>query len=170
MNKIFVRLMIAILMVVALPAVAEEHRGGEFRGGEHRGGERHWEGREIHRFGGRDLEIWRGGRWYHGRHEGRRGWWWVAAGIWYFYPSPVYPYPDPYTPPVAIINQQPPVVVAPQPPVMVAPQAPAPVQAQPQPAQLWYYCESSKTYYPYVASCAEGWKSVPAQAPQGVQQ
>ncbi len=143
MKQIIARIVVGTLMVASLPALAE-HREG-----------RHWEGREIHRFGERDLEIWRGGHWFHGRHDGRRGYWWVAAGIWYFYPSPVYPYPDPYTPPVMVINQQP--------PVMVAPPAPAPAQ---QPAQSWYYCNSAKGYYPYIPSCPEGWKSVPAQPPQ----
>src|SRR5208282_5939755 len=93
--------MVGSLLLISLPALADEHRDRD----------RHWEGREIHRFGEHDLIIWQGGHWYHGRHEGRRGWWWIAAGIWYFYPSPVYPYPDPYTPPVTVINQQPPVMV-----------------------------------------------------------
>lgn len=30
---------------------------------------------------------------------------------------------------------------------------------------MWYYCESSKTYYPYVSECKEGWKEVPATPP-----
>ena len=25
---------------------------------------------------------------------------------------------------------------------------------------FWYYCEQSKTYYPYVKTCREGWKKV----------
>jgi hypothetical protein len=32
-------------------------------------------------------------------------------------------------------------------------------------AGTWYYCESSKSYYPYVSSCSEGWRSVPASPP-----
>jgi hypothetical protein len=32
-------------------------------------------------------------------------------------------------------------------------------------AGTWYYCESAKSYYPYVSSCAEGWRSVPASPP-----
>lgn len=140
-------MMLGILLVNSFSALADEperHRRG------------HWEGREIHRFGDRDLYIWRGGHWRHGRHEGRLGWWWIAAGVWYFYPQPVYPYPDPYTPPVAVINQQPPVVVP-----------PAPVQAQPQQtAQLWYYCDSSREYFPYAPNCPEGWRAVPAMPPQ----
>ena len=30
----------------------------------------------------------------------RFGWWRVVGGLWYWYPTPIYPYPDPYTPPV----------------------------------------------------------------------
>jgi hypothetical protein len=55
----------------------------------------------------------------------------------------------------------PPVVASP--PAAPAP-APAPaqtVQAQNLPS-VWYYCEASKTYYPYVSECAAGWKTVPA--------
>ena len=73
------------------------------------------------------------------------GWWWVVGGVWYFYPSPVYPYPSPWEPPpVALVT----------PLVATAPPAP--------PAQYWYFCESAKTYYPYVATCPGGWKQVPA--------
>jgi hypothetical protein len=49
--------------------------------------------------------------------------------------------------------------------------APPPPSAPAQPAASapqtgsWYYCESSKAYYPYVSSCAEGWKQVPAAPP-----
>ena len=152
MKKIISGITVAVLLVTSLPVFAE-HRE------EHREGR--WQGREIHRFAERDIHIWRGGSWVHGRHEGRRGWWWVAAGIWYFYPAPVYPYPDPYIPPVTVINQQPPVVVAPQAP------AQAPVQPQSPPsAQSWYYCDSAKGYYPYVPSCPEAWRPVPVQPPQ----
>lgn len=150
MKQIIAGIIVAVLLVISLPALAQ-HREG------HRGGHRegHWQGREIHRFAEHDQGVWRGGRWHHGRHAGRLGWWWVAAGTWYFYPTPVYPYPDPYTPSVTVINQQPPVVVAPQ--------ANAPDQP---PAQLWYYCDSAKGYYPYVPSCLEAWRPVPAQPPQ----
>jgi hypothetical protein len=44
------------------------------------------------------------------------------------------------------------------------PQAPG-APAQPA-AGTWYYCESAKGYYPYVATCNEGWRSVPATPPQ----
>ena len=143
--KLIGGILAASFLFMSLPALAE-HDG------------RHFEGREFHRDGGgwrgdrHTVEVWRGGNWVHERHDGRFGWWWVAAGMWYFYPSPVYPYPDPYTPPVVVVNQQ--------------PAAPAPVTAQAQPPlQYWYYCDSLKTYYPYVASCPETWRTVPAQPP-----
>lgn len=152
MKQIISGIMVGALLVTSIPVLADPDEG-------HRGGYRdgHWEGRDIHRFAGRDMNIWRRGHWIHGRHGGRLGWWWIAAGVWYFYPAPVYPYPDPYTPPVTIINQ-PPVVVAPQ--ENVAPPPPAPAQP---PAQSWYYCDSAKGYYPYVPSCPEPWRTVPAQ-------
>lgn len=33
------------------------------------------------------------GRWYHGRHAGRVGWWWVVGDSWRLHPAPVYPMP-----------------------------------------------------------------------------
>jgi hypothetical protein len=105
---------------------------------------RQWRG-DIARFHEHDWSVWRGGHWTHGRHDGRMGWWWVAGGLWYFYPAPVYPYPNPWEPPpVVLVN--PPVDSVPPPP----------------PTQYWYYCEASRAYYPYVASCPGGWKQVPA--------
>ncbi len=37
------------------------------------------------------------------------------------------------------------------------------VVEQPAPA-YWYYCNSAKSYFPYVHDCPEGWQAVPAQA------
>jgi hypothetical protein len=87
------------------------------------------------------MGIWRGGRWIHDMHDDRWGWWWVAGGMWYFYPQPVYPYPDPYTPPVVVV----------QPNVAPAPQAAG---------RVWYYCQAYNGYYPYVANCPSGWSAV----------
>ena len=145
---------IAILSVamalVPLAAEADHHRGYEGHHERYRVDHR-WHG-DIRVFHDHDYARWRGGYWHHGYHEGRLGWWWVVGGLWYFYPRVVYPYPDPYTPPV--------VVVQPTAPVTPAPNAPPP-------PQYWYYCNSAKTYYPYVASCPEGWKEVPATPPTG---
>jgi Family of unknown function (DUF6515) len=41
-----------------------------------------------------------------------------------------------------------------------------PASALPQAAaSVWHYCESSKSYYPYVTECKEGWRTVPAAPP-----
>jgi len=128
----------AVLASLAFPAQAD---------GPHR--DSRWHG-DIRHFHDRDIHVWRGGHWYHGHHEGRIGWWWVVAGAWYFYPQPVYPYPDPYQPPVVVMP-------APQASTPPAPSAPA--------TQVWYYCPSAKGYYPYVSVCPGGWKTVPATPP-----
>ena len=79
------------------------------------------------------------------------GWWWVLPGAWWLYDRPYYPYPA-----------SPPVVIQP------VPQEPVVVQPAPQPAaQTWYYCESARAYYPYVQTCPEGWRPVPAAPPPG---
>jgi hypothetical protein len=45
-----------------------------------------------------DLGRWQSGDWHHVDHGGRLGWWWTVGPDWYFYDTPVYPYPDLYTP------------------------------------------------------------------------
>ncbi len=162
MKQIISGMVVGALLMTSVPVLADH--GGRYaplfsddEGFREQRREGHSERREIHRLGEHDMKIWRRGHWTHGHHGGRLGWWWVAAGAWYFYPAPVYPYPDPYTPPVTVINQ-PPVEVAPQ--ANVAPPPPAPAQP---PAQTWYYCDSAQAYYPYVPSCPEPWRQVPAQ-------
>jgi hypothetical protein len=123
-----VEFLIAAILVtgIAGQASAQERREG-------------WRDRDIHRFHDRDFDYWRTGHWFEGRHRGRAGWWWVVGGVWYYYPAPVYPYPDPF-----------------QPPVMVAP-APVP----PPPRQLYYFCDRPRGYYPYVPACTVPWRAVP---------
>jgi len=96
-----------------------------------------WRGGEIHRFHEHDFERWRTGNWWRGWHEGRQGWWWIVGGVWYWYPAPVYPYPDPYRPPMVAAA----------------------------PGQFWYYCQNPAGYYPYVPNCLMPWQAVPV-APQ----
>jgi len=102
----------------------------------------HWHGGDMRRFHDRDERAWRGGHWFHGDYGGRFGWWWIIGGNWYFYPQPVYPYPDPYVPPV----------------VMPAQPVPLPAPAR----TYWYYCPNPSGYYPYVAACPTNWMLVPA--------
>jgi len=46
-----------------------------------------------------------------------------------------------------------------------APPAAAPAPGGAPTGGNWYFCDSSKTYYPYAQSCPEGWRSVPATPP-----
>ena len=50
-------------------------------------------------------------------------------------------------------------------PAPAPPPAPAPSGAPQQAAGTWYYCDSAKAYYPYVAECKKGWRAVPATPP-----
>jgi hypothetical protein len=93
-----------------------------------------WRDRDSHRFDDHDFDRWRGGHWFHGQHEGRLGWWWLAGANWYYYPQPIYPYPDPYVPPYA-----------------------APGDG------AWYYCPPTRSFYPYVSGCPVPWQIVPAR-------
>jgi hypothetical protein len=131
--------MAAALMLGAVsPALAEEHRHDRDRrdDGRHREFRRDegWRDRDIHRFRDHDFDRWRGGHWFHGRRDGRFGWWWSVGPAWYFYPRPIYPFPDPYVPSYA---------------------APG--------ASAWYFCPPAQNYYPYVGSCPVSWQIVPAQ-------
>lgn len=139
-----------LVAVVPMSANADrDDRGRSDRHDDNRG----WHG-DIHHFNDRDLPRWRGGHWSHGYHDGRLGWWWVVAGLWYFYPQRVAGYPDPYTPPPVVIVQ---------------PTAPGPAESVPPPAQYWYYCDAARGYYPYVPSCPAGWRMVPS-TPSGAPQ
>ena len=150
-----VRVGVSVALVVLLDftlapcGLAEERRG---RGEEDRRGHevQRWRHGDIGRFHEGDRDRWRGGRWAHGEHLGRLGWWWIVDGVWYFYPAPVYPYPDPYVPSTVLVQGSPP---------------PPPPQAAP---QYWYYCASVREYYPYVSHCPEGWMQVvPQLTPPG---
>ena len=67
---------------------------------------------------------------------------------WYgYYPPPYYYYPGYYYPQ--------PVAYPAEPVTYVEQSAPA----QTEPAGWWYYCETSRTYYPYVKECPNGWRA-----------
>ena len=69
------------------------------------------------------------------------------AAYRYPYPYAPYPaayrYPYPYSYPYAYAT-----------PAAVYATAPAPARS------YWYYCESARTYYPYISTCPEGWMPV----------
>lgn len=153
-------------------------RDGDRRGGDRRGGDDRYRGdrgrdryrrdpwhRERYEHGGHiywrfnirlfhryDLGAWRSGYWYRGWYNDRWGWWWVVGGIWYYYPAPIYPYPNPYVPgAVVVVNNQP---ETPTPPAEAPP-------------QFWYHCSSPEGYYPYVPECSSGWRKVAATSSSG---
>lgn len=87
----------------------------------------------------------------------------IGGGGYYggYYPWGPGPYYYPYPPAVAVPV---PVPVGPQDYVEQGQSAPAPAQAAGQQGgNTWYYCDDTKTYYPYVKSCSSGWRPVPAQ-------
>jgi hypothetical protein len=134
--------------------------GGGQGGWGHRGG---WgnQGGGGGRRGGRGGGP--GGGW--GPRGGGGGGFWWGPGWWGpgWYGYPAYPYgylPYAYPSPVAV----------PQDPSVYIQQAPA--AAPPVPQQYWYYCEDSRTYYPYVQQCPRGWMTVvpPSTAPPATPQ
>jgi hypothetical protein len=165
-TRLTTALLVAVLLVPVLgrSSAADEHNQHGHDGNEHNqhghggnghdqrwhggnGHDQYWHGGNGHdqywhgdrRFHEQDMAYWRRGHWYHGGHGGRAGWWWIVGGTWYFYPAPVYPYPNPYRPPVVVV-------------------APAPRPVTP----YWYYCPNPPGYYPYVPQCLTGWQPVPA--------
>jgi hypothetical protein len=96
-------------------------------------------------------------RGYGGHYGGGVPWWWILPPLAVMATLPYRTY-DPQ--PVIIQQTAPPTVIV----------QPASQQAAlQQPAQYWYYCAAPKGYYPYVASCPDGWRPVspiPADVPQ----
>lgn len=133
----------ALCAVLALPPQAQSRDHGSQGGGRDHGGGYDFHGRDFHRFTPGERHTWEGGNWVHGWHDNRFAWWWTTGGGWYFYPTPVYPYPT-YVPPAIVVQQAP------------------PLPTGLPPAQFWYYCDNPMGYYPYVASCNAPWRQVPA--------
>ena len=100
-------------------------------------------GRRYSAFSAGDRAAWRGGGWRHEYHNGHLGWWWVVGDSWFFYPAPIYPYPD-YVGPDYYYNYY---------------------DYYPAPSYYWYYCADPPGYYPQVQSCNVEWEQVPPQEP-----
>jgi len=111
------------------------HPGGHFGGG-HVGRFAHHPGFEGRRFDGHRFDGRRHARVFVGVAP------LVAFPFWWDYPAYAY---------------------APPPPVVEEP--PVYIEQQPAGASDWYYCQSSKNYYPNVPTCPEPWIRVPATTP-----
>ncbi|WP_206952728.1 hypothetical protein [Trinickia acidisoli] len=95
----------------------------------------------------------------------RVGVYWGAPGPYYYpYAAPVVPAPyyyAPYPPPVVVTPDD-----GPDTTYVERPQPGAEGQSQDEPPQgTWWYCDKTKTYYPYVKQCVSGWREVPANPP-----
>lgn len=110
-------------------------------------------------------------------HPPGRGGWHGGVGVYFGGPYPVFPYPyAPYAYPYPYVYSPPPVVISqPQPQVYIEQgnASPAPAQTTPPTSSagngqaMWYYCEQSDSYYPYVKECQAGWKQVTPTPPTG---
>ena len=117
-------------------------------GGQRAGGRYDYRGRDFAHFSPAERETWSHGVWHHEWHNGHYGWWWGVGGFWYFYPAPLYPYPD-YVADVAYDDTT---------------YAPDEYASQPAPVAgqfYYYYCDALGAYYPYVPSCPSGWRTIP---------
>jgi hypothetical protein len=74
--------------------------------------------------------------------------WGSPWGPWWHYPPPYYYYPQP--------------VYVPAQPTTYIEQGSAPAADT---AAWWYYCDTSRGYYPYVKECPSGWQRVPPAPP-----
>lgn len=120
-------------LLLAPPVHTQQHERGGGGGGHpgvaHGGAVSHGEARHFNSFGRGAVNE---GRAFHGRRGGRGGGWWIAGPGWYYYPAPVYAYPDPYWYPDDEAYGE----------------------------TYWYYCPSVGGYYPYVQACPGGWTTV----------
>jgi len=87
---------LSCLLPLSMPAFAEHV--GHWSGTDGWHGHSGWRGTISHF----DHGYWQGGHWWHGSYGGRLGWWWIVGPDWYWYPGPIYPYPNPYLPPGAV--------------------------------------------------------------------
>jgi hypothetical protein len=100
------------------------------------------------------------------------GGFWPPYG-WGYAPPPAYAYAPPayaYAPPAAWAGAPPAMTMSPVPPAApaaLAAPATSPPAGGPPPAQaVWHYCPTTSSYYPYVATCAVAWQTVPTTPPQ----
>ncbi len=109
-------------------------------------------GRDFSRLNADDKALWTRGRWHHGRYHGLYGWWWFAAGYWYWYEEPTYPYPD------YVSEEVEPETGEEQPAEATPPEGVT--------GDVYYYCTDPDGYYPYVSTCNVPWEAVPAAPSQ----
>jgi len=98
-----------------------------------------YHGHDFGHFTADERDHWQHGEWRHSWHNGHYGWWWFVGGDWFFYPGPIYPYPE-YVGPDYWYDYE---------------------DEYGPPSYYWYYCEDPAGYYPYVQQCNGPWQPVP---------
>jgi len=137
--------LLVVVMLFAAAATGHAQRGGSAHGG----GDIH--GRSgAH--GGRGSHS--GGH-FHGGVRGE-----VVIGPWWGFG-----YPYPYWP-CAYGAYPPPYYGYPPSPYSAYDEPPAYVQREPEPQAYWYYCPSSRAYYPNIRECPEEWVKVSPRPPE----
>lgn len=99
-------------------------------------------GHDFGHFTPEERTAWEHGGWRHTWHHGHYGWWWGVGDFWFFYPGPIYPYPD-YIGPEDYYDYY---------------------DQYGAPAYYWYHCGDPAGYYPYVQQCNVPWEPVPPAA------
>jgi hypothetical protein len=130
--KKFASVVLVVMVVLLAVAGASEARGGGGGGGHHGGFSGH---RGFHHGGHGRVFIGVAPSFYWGPY-GDPYW-------WYYPPYPYWSYYPPYEP-APVVLQEPPVYIQ-----------------QPGAQGYWYYCATSRAYYPTVQTCAEPWVPVP---------
>ena len=158
MRAAAIALLLALTVAVSDSALAGKGGGAYVGGAKVHGG--HVSGGKVYGgpvSGGRAY----GGHVRHGHYHGNyHSTTFVGVGFGFGYPWSWYGYyPPPYYYPGYYYAQ--PVAYPAEPVTYVEQAAPAPAE----PAGWWYYCEPSRTYYPYVRECPSGWQRVPAVPP-----
>jgi hypothetical protein len=95
------------------------------------------------------------------------GGFWPPFGWGYAPPPPAWA----YAPPAAWESLPPAMAMPPRttgsPTALAAPPPTPPSSAAPPPKEaVWYYCPATNGYYPYVATCAVAWRTIPTTPPQ----
>ena len=96
-------------------------------------------GHDFAHFTSAERLQWQHGGWHHEWHHGHFGWWWFAGGAWFFYPQPIYPYPE-YIGPDYYYDYD---------------------NEFGPPAYYWYFCADPEGYFPDVQQCNVPWQAVP---------
>jgi hypothetical protein len=87
-----------------------------------------------------------------------------GVGVPYYYPVAPVPYYYPYYPPVVAVPAPPPVDYVEQGQQQPGPGPGPGADTGGAPNASWYYCDASRSYYPYVKDCPAGWRAVAPQA------